>query len=391
MPAIDNASRSRRAVRVDTSSSLATSSAVTRPRACRNRRVATRRSARMAPHSHPTWTPGGHVDVHADDMTSSETPSIEAVGLTKTFGSGGGGVEPSTASTSSPTAGRSPPCSGPTAPASRRSCGPSPRCCAPMRDAASSPGSTPCVSRSSSGGRSGSPGRPRPSEPAMTGRENLQMVATLFGHRRRRRRPRRRRCSPSSASPMPATGWSASTRAACAGASTSAPAWSAGRGCCCSTSRRPGSIRAAASNCGRRSACSSRGGTDVLLTTQYLEEADQLAHRVTIVDHGPRDRDRHPGGAEVAGRARRRRGARPPRRTRRRRARRADRDRRRDPSGGRTDPAHHRRRRRRQRSVGRGRPRARRPTAGARRHRPAPPDARRGLPHPHRQPDRAAA
>jgi ABC-2 type transport system ATP-binding protein len=29
-----------------------------------------------------------------------------------------------------------------------------------------------------------------------------------------------------------------------------------------------------------------RGGTDVLLTTQYLEEADQLADRVTIVDRG---------------------------------------------------------------------------------------------------------
>ena len=29
-----------------------------------------------------------------------------------------------------------------------------------------------------------------------------------------------------------------------------------------------------------------RGGTDVLLTTQYLEEADQLADHVVIVDHG---------------------------------------------------------------------------------------------------------
>jgi ABC-2 type transport system ATP-binding protein len=29
-----------------------------------------------------------------------------------------------------------------------------------------------------------------------------------------------------------------------------------------------------------------RAGTDVLLTTQYLEEADQLADRITIIDHG---------------------------------------------------------------------------------------------------------
>ncbi|MGP4049176.1 ATP-binding cassette domain-containing protein, partial [Streptomyces sp. 2A115] len=28
------------------------------------------------------------------------------------------------------------------------------------------------------------------------------------------------------------------------------------------------------------------GGTTVLLTTQYLEEADQLAHRISVVDHG---------------------------------------------------------------------------------------------------------
>ncbi|MBV1941584.1 ATP-binding cassette domain-containing protein [Streptomyces sp. BV286] len=28
------------------------------------------------------------------------------------------------------------------------------------------------------------------------------------------------------------------------------------------------------------------GGTTVLLTTQYLEEADQLAHRISLVDHG---------------------------------------------------------------------------------------------------------
>jgi ABC-2 type transport system ATP-binding protein len=28
------------------------------------------------------------------------------------------------------------------------------------------------------------------------------------------------------------------------------------------------------------------GGTTVLLTTQYLEEADQLADRIAIIDHG---------------------------------------------------------------------------------------------------------
>ena len=65
-------------------------------------------------------------------------------------------------------------------------------------------------------------------EAAMTGRENLEMVARLFGHdRRTARRTAAGRCSTSSAWPTPATAWSAPTRAACAAASTSAPAWSA--------------------------------------------------------------------------------------------------------------------------------------------------------------------
>jgi ABC-type multidrug transport system ATPase subunit len=27
-------------------------------------------------------------------------------------------------------------------------------------------------------------------------------------------------------------------------------------------------------------------GTTLLLTTQYMEEADQLAHRIAVIDHG---------------------------------------------------------------------------------------------------------
>jgi ABC-2 type transport system ATP-binding protein len=47
-------------------------------------------------------------------------------------------------------------------------------------------------------------------------------------------------------------------------------------------------------------------GTDVLLTTQYLDEADQLAHRIVIVDHGrtiaegsPAELKRRVGGSVV--------------------------------------------------------------------------------------------
>ena len=31
-------------------------------------------------------------------------------------------------------------------------------------------------------------------------------------------------------------------------------------------------------------------GVTVLLTTQYLEEADELANRIVVVDHGPSSR-----------------------------------------------------------------------------------------------------
>ena len=43
---------------------------------------------------------------------------------------------------------------------------------------------------------------------------------------------------------------------------------------------------AAASSCGARCAASSADGVTVLLTTQYLEEADQLADTVAVLDRG---------------------------------------------------------------------------------------------------------
>jgi hypothetical protein len=49
IPAMASASRSRRAVLTDTSSSVASSVAVTRPRACNTSSMATSRSARMWP------------------------------------------------------------------------------------------------------------------------------------------------------------------------------------------------------------------------------------------------------------------------------------------------------------------------------------------------------
>ena len=74
--------------------------------------------------------------------------------------------------------------------------------------------------------------------------------------------------------------------AACAAGSTSPPRSSPGRPCSSSTSRPPASTRAAAARCGRRSRSRVAGGTTVLLTTQYLEEADRLADRIAVIDHG---------------------------------------------------------------------------------------------------------
>ena len=50
------------------------------------------------------------------------------------------------------------------------------------------------------------------------------------------------------------------------------------------------------------------GGTTVLLTTQYLDEADQLADRISVIDHGRVIADGHAGRAQ--GRDRRRPGRR---------------------------------------------------------------------------------
>ena len=46
-----------------------------------------------------------------------------------------------------------------------------------------------------------------------------------------------------------------------------------------------------------------RDGTDVLLTTQYLDEADHLADHITIIDHGRTIAEGTPAAAEGAGRS----------------------------------------------------------------------------------------
>ncbi len=91
---------------------------------------------------------------------------------------------------------------------------------------------------------------------------------------------------------------SRTTPAACGAGSTSRSASSRRRRCSSSTSRRPGSTRAAASSCGGCCATSSRDGTTLFLTTQYLDEADQLADRIVVVDHGRIIAAGHPARAQ---------------------------------------------------------------------------------------------
>ena len=124
-------------------------------------------------------------------------------------------------------------------------------------------------------------------DPLMTGRELIRLQATLHGlPARRRDGAGPRRCSSASTWSTPPTARSGPTRAACAGAWTSPRRSSTSRGCCSSTSRPRGSTRSAARRSGRRSSKLNAEGTTVFLTTQYLEEADQLADRVGIIDFG---------------------------------------------------------------------------------------------------------
>ena len=90
------------------------------------------------------------------------------------------------------------------------------------------------------------------------------------------------------------------TRAACAAASTSLPRSSTGRRCCSSTSRPPGSTRQGRNDLWEVIEDLVADGTTVLLTTQYLEEADRLADH--IVGHRPRLGDRPGHGRRAQGR-----------------------------------------------------------------------------------------
>ena len=127
----------------------------------------------------------------------------------------------------------------------------------------------------------------------LTGFENLEMVGRLYHLGKAQSRSGPTSCSSASSSPRRPSGRPRPTPAACAAGSTSPPRSSRGRRCCSSTSPPPGSTRAAGSACGRRSRRRVAAGATVLLTTQYLDEADRLADQIVVIDHGQRDRRGH--------------------------------------------------------------------------------------------------
>ena len=75
-------------------------------------------------------------------------------------------------------------------------------------------------------------------------------------------------------------------RAGCAGASCWLGPWSTARGWSSWTSRRPASTSSCATTSGPTSGALHADGTTILLTTHYLEEAEELCERVAFIRAG---------------------------------------------------------------------------------------------------------
>ena len=122
----------------------------------------------------------------------------------------------------------------------------------------------------------------------LTGTENLLLIGRLLGMSRARRQGRARASCSAEFELTDAAGPGGQdllrrhAPPARPGRQPGRPA----RRCSTSTSRRPGWTRAAGSSCGTSSAGWSPTASTVLLTTQYLDEADQLADEIVVIDHG---------------------------------------------------------------------------------------------------------
>lgn len=120
----------------------------------------------------------------------------------------------------------------------------------------------------------------------LTGEENLEMVgaSTTSGAARYAGGPRR--CWRASTSARPRQGPHRRTRAGCASASTWPRAWSAGPRCSSWTSPPTGIDPKSRMDLWEVIRGLVADGTTLLLTTQYLEEADHLADAIAVVNDG---------------------------------------------------------------------------------------------------------
>ena len=250
---------------------------------------------------------------------NASEPAISVTGLVKSFGDVRAldGVDLEVAAGHACSG-----CSAPTARARRRPCASSPRCCKP--DAGTvrgrGPRRRPRRRRAARADRPRRPvrgGRREPHRP----REPRRWSAASTASAARRPSAAARSCSSASTSSTPPSARPRPTRAACAGGSTSPPRSSPARRCSSSTSRRPASTRAAGWSLWATIEGLVAEGTTVLLTTQYLDEADRLADRIAVIDHGQRHRRGHARRAQGPRRRRAPRG--PPRRRRPRSTRRS--------------------------------------------------------------------
>ena len=116
---------------------------------------------------------------------------------------------------------------------------------------------------------------------------NLELIGRLHGVRARRGPPTGRpTCSSASTWPTPATAWSRTSPAACAGASTSPPASSPRRSVLFLDEPTTGLDPRSRDDLWQMLRELVADGTTVILTTQYLEEADRLADDIVVLDHG---------------------------------------------------------------------------------------------------------
>ena len=121
----------------------------------------------------------------------------------------------------------------------------------------------------------------------LTGRQNLELIGALLDlAKQASARRARRSCSPGSTSPTPPTAPPRPTPAACAAASTSPPASSAAPAIVFLDEPTTGLDPAKREDMWGVVRNLVADGATVLLTTQYLEEADALADEITVIDHG---------------------------------------------------------------------------------------------------------